>query len=273
MDKTMRKNMFEKWIDRVLEKKKIKELIYLGTEFEYTRIIDENGKIINPFVPKFDITKVKDFSKEVKQSQKVRVESPRFIRTLRKALYEIFYSADKDQSGFLDYEEFRSCFKNLSYGLNDNDIYTLIALADENEDGMISWEEFVPIGIEAIKTFYARNKTLQKTKEKIKDLDKSAVESVYFPEIQKAWEMLEKDFKKQDEHAKGTVTLFQLKKIMNGSNLVTPKEVNALVRNIQVEEYDYSTFKQDLFNVRFELAKSRILESNLDHVQKSLVEA
>jgi Ca2+-binding EF-hand superfamily protein len=85
--------------------------------------------------------------------------------------------------------------------------------------------------------------------------------------------MLEKDFKKQDEHAKGTVTLFQLKKIMNGSNLVTPKEVNALVRNIQVEEYDYSTFKQDLFNVRFELAKSRILESNLDHVQKSLVEA
>jgi Ca2+-binding EF-hand superfamily protein len=85
--------------------------------------------------------------------------------------------------------------------------------------------------------------------------------------------MLEKDFKKQDEHAKGTVTLFQLKKIMNGSNLVTPKEVNALVRNIQVEDYNYSTFKQDLFNVRFELAKSRILESNLDHVQKSLVEA
>lgn len=109
MDKTMRKNMFEKWIDRVLDKKsKIKELLHLGTEFEYTRTVDETNKIIDPFVPKFDITKVKDFSREIKQSQKVRVESPRFIRTLRKALYEIFYEADKDQSGFLDYQEFKN---------------------------------------------------------------------------------------------------------------------------------------------------------------------
>ena len=34
---TMRKNMFEKWIDRILENKvKVKGIIHLGTEFEYT---------------------------------------------------------------------------------------------------------------------------------------------------------------------------------------------------------------------------------------------
>ena len=154
--------MFEKWIDRILEKKgKVRELLHLGTEFEYTRTVDENDKIVDPFVPKFDITKVKDFSKEVKHSQKVRIESPRFIRTLRKALYEIFFDADKDRSGSLTYDEFKEAFKNLTYGLNDSDVYTLIALADENEDGRINWEEFIPIGIEVIKTFYARNKTLQ----------------------------------------------------------------------------------------------------------------
>jgi Ca2+-binding EF-hand superfamily protein len=59
---------------------------------------------------------------------------------------------------------------------------------------------------------------------------------------------------------------------MKESSLVTPKEVNAIVRNIKNDEYTYNTFKEDLFNVRFELAKSRILESNLDHVQKSLIE-
>ena len=38
---TMRTNMFEKWIDRVLENKlKIKGLLHLGTEFEYTRTVD-----------------------------------------------------------------------------------------------------------------------------------------------------------------------------------------------------------------------------------------
>jgi len=52
----------------------------------------------------------------------------------------------------------------LSYGLGTNDVSTLISLADENEDGKINWEEFVPIGIEAIKTFFARNKVIQKKK-------------------------------------------------------------------------------------------------------------
>ena len=42
----MRTNMFESWIDNVLEKKlKIQEELHLGTEFEYTRDTDNEGKI------------------------------------------------------------------------------------------------------------------------------------------------------------------------------------------------------------------------------------
>lgn len=66
---TMRKNMFEKWIDWILENKvKVKSVIHLGTEFEYTRTVDENGKIVDPFLPKFDLTKVKDLTKEIGKS-------------------------------------------------------------------------------------------------------------------------------------------------------------------------------------------------------------
>ena len=69
LDNTMRTNMFEKWIDRVLENKlKIKSQLHLGTEFEYTRTVDEKGKVVDPFVPKFDIMKVKDLSKEIRKS-------------------------------------------------------------------------------------------------------------------------------------------------------------------------------------------------------------
>lgn len=201
------------------------------------------------------------------------MNSPRFIRTLRKALYEIFHASDKDQSGSLDYEEFKNSFKNLSYGLNDNDIYTLVSLADEDKNGLITWEEFVPIGVETIKTFYARNEAQLNSKDSIKELNKEAIEAVYYPEIKKAWEILEKEFKKQDINDKGIVTMFQLKKVMRKSNMVTPKEINALVRNCEVDEYEYEVnFKQDLFNVRFELAKSQILESNMDNIQKSIIE-
>jgi len=33
----------------------------------------------------------------------------------------------------------------------------MIALADEDENELIGWEEFIPIGIGAIKNFYTRN--------------------------------------------------------------------------------------------------------------------
>jgi Ca2+-binding EF-hand superfamily protein len=72
----------------------------------------------------------------------------------------MFENADKDGSGNLSYEEFANAFRTLSYGLTDNDIKTLIALADDNKDGKITWEEFIPIAIDSIKAFFARNKVL-----------------------------------------------------------------------------------------------------------------
>lgn len=69
LNNTMRKNMFEQWINRVLENKlKIKLQLHLGTEFEYTRLVDKKGQKIDPFVPKYDIMKIQDLAKEGKKS-------------------------------------------------------------------------------------------------------------------------------------------------------------------------------------------------------------
>ena len=146
------------WIDFVLEKKlAIKEALHLGTEFEYTRFVDEEGLTVNPFVPQFDIKKVKNLEAQRKASQNINVESPRFISTLQRALEQMFLDMDKDGTGKLNYTEFKDAFRTLSYGLNDNDINMLVALADEDHDEKISWQEFIPVGIDAIKTFYTRN--------------------------------------------------------------------------------------------------------------------
>lgn len=75
----------------------------------------------------------------------------------------------------------------------------MIALADENKDGKISWEEFIPIGIEAIKAFFSRNKMLQKWKEKNVEIDREAMKLIYMDEIRKSDEILQKRFKLADE--------------------------------------------------------------------------
>lgn len=58
-----------------------------------------------------------------------------------------------------------------------------MALSDENNDGRISWEEFVPIGIDTIKSFFARDKNLQRMKVFERDIDKDAMRIVFIDEI------------------------------------------------------------------------------------------
>ena len=88
----------------MLENKfKIKQELHLGTQFEYTRLVDKKGIPVDPFVPKFDILKVKNLEKEQKKAQKVNVQSPRFIKTLERALTKLFKEADEADSGELSY--------------------------------------------------------------------------------------------------------------------------------------------------------------------------
>ena len=102
-------------------------------------------------MPKFDIMKATDLRKELNKSQKINVESPRFIKTLERALTLLFTEADVASCGDLSYQQFYDAFKNLpTYDLCENDIRVLLALADENRVGNITWADFIPVGIEAI---------------------------------------------------------------------------------------------------------------------------
>lgn len=83
--------------------------------------------------------------------------------TLERALIKLFTEADHNNNGELTYSQFYNAFQLLpTYDLQENDIRTLMALADENKNGQITWREFIPVGIDAIKSFLARNKALNK---------------------------------------------------------------------------------------------------------------
>jgi Ca2+-binding EF-hand superfamily protein len=71
---------------------------------------------------------------------------------MRRAIEEMFRKTGKEM---LSYQEFRDSFKHLNYGLTDNDVNMLIALADE-ENEKIDWKQFISLGLEAIKIFFMR---------------------------------------------------------------------------------------------------------------------
>jgi hypothetical protein len=130
LNNSMRTMMFESWIGRILENKhKIKQELYLGTEFEAARFVDAKGAKMDPFIPHFDITKMQMLQNECEKSQKINVESPRFISTLERALVKLFSDIDTENTGLLTYKQFYNSFKDLKYELTENDIRAMVALA------------------------------------------------------------------------------------------------------------------------------------------------
>ena len=264
----------QSWIDRVLENKhKIKQQLHLGTEFEYTRFVDKKGQPVDPFIPTFDIMKAKDLNKDLNKSQKINVESPRFIKTLERALTLLFTEADVANCGELSYVQFYEAFKLLpTYDLDENDIRVLLALADENEMGNITWQQFIPVGIDAIKTFLARNKMLEKQPPQVKDINKDTLKFVFEPEIQAIALILQRRFESFDtdvetkEHT-GNINFDQMREILHNTSYLCIKEINLLLRDYVMkygyDEICYTNFSEDLYEVRFDLARSRIMDINI----------
>jgi len=178
----------------------------------------------------------------------------------------MFQGMDKSGSGKLTYTEFRDSFRTLSYGLNDNDINMLIALADEDQDEKITWAEFIPIGIDAIRTFYMRN-IAKKVADKNAQPQPEALKLVYWAEIEKCYKILSYKFNEVDIIKDGMISLQHFKNIVRATKFLTPKEQNLLIRLQKNDMIKYSEFPDMLFNVRYEIAVSEMMESNMDGIE------
>lgn len=82
---------------------------------------------------------------------------------------------------------------------------------------------------------------------------------------------MQKKFNKIDEQKTGFIPNIEFKKCMYQSNLMTPKEINIIMRSLKDDTYEYKNFTQTLFDIRFELAKSRIMDTNIDKLQEHLI--
>jgi Ca2+-binding EF-hand superfamily protein len=64
---------------------------------------------------------------------------------LEQVMLRVFRKADADGSGHLSRSEFKRCLRAAEMGLTRKDINLLLGRVDANHDGLVSYEEFVPI--------------------------------------------------------------------------------------------------------------------------------
>jgi len=66
---------------------------------------------------------------------------------------------------------------------------------------------------------------------------------VYQDEIKKATEILNKKFVRMDEQKTGYIPNIELKRAMYNCNLITPKEINIIMRSLKDEMFEYKNFQ------------------------------
>lgn len=66
--------------------------------------------------------------------------------------HRVFSAADSDGNGVLDVAEVETLLSNTGFKLTPEQVQQVISLADTNQDGVLSYEEFVPVMVAALQT-------------------------------------------------------------------------------------------------------------------------
>jgi len=69
---------------------------------------------------------------------------------LERMMKKMFLFADEDCSGALDYQEFKKCLNQMGLPINAGQVTELLKMVDVNQDGKVSYEEFVPVAFELL---------------------------------------------------------------------------------------------------------------------------
>jgi len=110
-------------------------------------------------------------------------------------------------------------------------------------------------------------------KEKEREIKREAIQMIYQDEIGKCVSIMNRKFRAHDEKNTGIVSLQKLRVAMTHCALLTPKEINLIMRSFRPEQtaFEYKEFGGILFDVRYELAKSRLMDTGLDKLTEHLI--
>lgn len=146
-------------------------------------------------------------------------------------IQDLFFEADADRNGWLNKQEFKNVMENLGtrLGFKENDVRHILAEADIDQDGRVSYEEFMGPAINVIEGIVAKW-ALQKNMEEKEDAFKAAEHEVVhgIPEDELE-DVLQRIFLAADRNGNGYLDSQEFELCLRDTELgLTRKEINIL---------------------------------------------
>ncbi|KAG8461771.1 hypothetical protein KFE25_001389 [Diacronema lutheri] len=141
------------------------------------------------------------------------------VQVLEKQLVSLFTKADKDGNGVLDQREFKALISTSALGLRAVELRRLLAEIDEDDDGNVSYAEFVPVAIDVLQAMRAREAVSAAERELDAAADRAAGELVNGIPRAEMLALAQQAFEAYDSDGSGLLSRHELKRVLRDTRL------------------------------------------------------
>lgn len=200
------------------------------------------------------------------------------VSQLRSLLSNMFHATDVDNSGSLSFDEFQVLMEKIDLGITSQELRFVISEADENADGVVDYEEFVPIAVDMILAFRARTTARKQVSETEANIDESIHKLLRSShDIDEVASVCIDKIRMSDPQKTNTIRVNELRRRLQSVAALglSPIEINMICQTLPREEsgrVNYSTFRDTLYDVRFISMKNMIMESQGSQLQNHLLD-
>eukprot|EP00741_Cyanophora_paradoxa_P007537 tig00001154_g7290.t1 len=184
---------------------------------------------------------------------------------LEQFFMQLFREADVDGNGVLDAKEFKQIMKTADLGLSNKQILEIMVEADENDDGKIDYQEFVPVAVQVVSAMYAKAEAMMEQANR-QQAATAAAEDVLLHGMtrEEVENMLETLFRAADSDGSGKLSRREFRECLKHTDLgLTRKEINAIMVEVDVDHdglVSYEEFRPLCFSILVERFKTQVLE-------------
>mmetsp|Transcript_19840 Transcript_19840/g.46124 ORF Transcript_19840/g.46124 Transcript_19840/m.46124 type:complete len:425 (+) Transcript_19840:93-1367(+) len=187
-------------------------------------------------------------------------------------IQDLFNKYDKDTNRFLDPNEFKSLMNDLQQRLEfpKDEVLRFLAEADMNADGMIEYEEFIPLALQIIQSMYAKRRLEQH----IEDVEQHAEDLlVHGMSRAELTELVGSIFERMDQDGSGFLSKQEFVTALTSMELgLTRREINTIMFQIDQDSdgmVSYREFVPFAFDLLQKLTSMRLLETELENDELS----
>jgi Ca2+-binding EF-hand superfamily protein len=180
----------------------------------------------------------------------------------RETIKRLFMGADADGSGFLDRKELKTVFDGLKeeLGLSSKDIKLIMAEADENDDGVIEYEEFALVAAQVLEAIYAKMNYEYDQAMRKEEAEDAAADLLRGLTENDLLDILKGVFQNADADGNGSLDRKEFANCLKDANLgFTKKEINVLMSEVDVDGdgiVTYEEFAPLAFQILVEVASA-----------------